>query len=44
MMVSADLSAVLAGVDMAMICPQVLTHERAAHEFAPLIKPSQWVV
>jgi opine dehydrogenase len=43
-MVSSDLSAVLTGVDMAMICTQALTHDRVAHELAPLIKPSQLVV
>ena len=43
-MVSPDLSAVLAGVDMVMICTQALTHDRVAHELAPLIKPSQPVV
>ena len=43
-MVSTDLPTVMAGVDTVMICTQALTHDRAAHELVPLIKPSHLVI
>lgn len=42
--VTFDLSEAMEGVDTIMICTQALTHDRVAHEIAPLITPDQLII
>ncbi len=42
--VTSDIYKVMEGVDTVMVCTQALTHNRAARELAPLIKPSHLVI
>jgi len=43
-MVTANMSEAMEGVDTVMVCTQALTHDRAARELAPFIKPSHVII